>query len=543
MAKIDFRTYLKLEKALANKLKAAWRPLLQESYSAIEKAVDSGDFSTAYRLAHELDCSTLGTENREYFKYNMLATINYGAAMASGDSDTITSYGNHEALLNRVADSFAQQMEYNVTIQTVKAAVQSIALAEKAYAEAHKAEGDTPRFVKPFVEFVEPSDSMIQLVSSLHSSRLATWGFTAEAEILGFDEYQLSAVLDGRTSDFCRLINGKVFKVSDARKSIVNILSLQNPDDAKTVAPWPSQTKDAIRDYSELSSEQMTALGFHIPPFHPFCRTILVRKKKAPILAKPIVQPDGQIIGPSPSTKETFAELGLTISDNGVKHWNDYVGLSPVKVLAQLSGLDPLSVINGALGKKFRSIVIAANGDINLSLKGLLGKAGKYSASAVIDPYTGTIFPDYLTFKNASPARAAEFFKTFYGGLLDVGESMGAKEIVMQAAGDTGAYLHTQAGFKASAGAWSDAAEAIAKSLAEGGVHADAYLTLQAEQQALLQKVLADVHEDALYVLANLPFELSGQPVGQLLMKGLNMEMGLDLNDATALAKAKKVLK
>lgn len=53
------------------------------------------------------------------------------------------------------------------------------------------------------------------------------------------EEYSLVAVLDFRTSQFCRHIDGKVFKVKDAK---------------------------------------CTGFDGNYPPFHPFCRTIAVAK-------------------------------------------------------------------------------------------------------------------------------------------------------------------------------------------------------------------------------------------------------------------------
>ena len=194
--------------------------------------------------------------------------------------------------------------------------MQSIAKVQEELKTVEKAE--KPRYVREFVNFTVEGDKIMQLISSLHTSRLAVWGFAAEADLLGLTTYKLSAVLDGRTSAFCRAINGKVFKVDDARKSINEILSVQNPDDVKSLQPWPKQDKASMEKYAEMTPEELTAAGLHIPPFHPGCRTMLVRVGKAPRTEKPSVPKEREKLPKVVSTKETFEELGLTVTDSVV---------------------------------------------------------------------------------------------------------------------------------------------------------------------------------------------------------------------------------
>jgi hypothetical protein len=82
--------------------------------------------------------------------------------------------------------------------------------------------------------------------------------------------------MDGRTSEFCQMINGKTFLVEDARSTIVQVLNLDNPDDAKHITPWPSQSKASLANLSKLSAQELTNLNLHVPPFHPGCRTLCV---------------------------------------------------------------------------------------------------------------------------------------------------------------------------------------------------------------------------------------------------------------------------
>jgi hypothetical protein len=530
---IDFRTFLKLEKALIKRLRATWTPMAAAYHAQIADALKANDVVKALEIAHKIDLSPVGVQNREYIKYMLLAFLNFGAAMASETDTPLIASLQHDAVLERATKSFLASISYNCTIQTVKDALQSIAL----YEQAQKADGQ--RFVRDFVSFAEPGDAMLQLTSSLHSSRLSTWGFTAEAEVRGITEYKLSAVMDGRTSAFCRMINGHTFKVEDARKSIVQILSAENPEDAKNLQPWPAQDKASMASYKEMSSDDLRAAGYHIPPFHPRCRTILIRAKddSQPKLTKPEVAPDNQKLPKFNATLDAFKELGLHISPEALAHWNAYVGLSPTEVLSSLTGLEPNEVLDGAAGKLHRQIVVNADGDISFTTKGDLA-FGKYGTNMVYDPFTGTMYQSELAFKNADPARAAIFLKTYYKGLLDVGLSTGASSLVVAATSDS-AFLHAQAGFTPSPAAWSDLKETLLADLEVGGKLEKVATTLQPAELDFVKGVLAQDNESAIYILANLPFEFEGMPVGQyLLADAPAMEMTLNLTKPFNVGKA-----
>jgi hypothetical protein len=73
------------------------------------------------------------------------------------------------------------------------------------------------------------------------------------------------------------MIHGREFEVSWARELIVDALEADDPQDLRTLHPWPKQTKAAVAEYGEMSSEELADLGYFVPPFHPGCRTICTR--------------------------------------------------------------------------------------------------------------------------------------------------------------------------------------------------------------------------------------------------------------------------
>lgn len=139
--------------------------------------------------------------------------------------------------------------------------------------KAKKAEGDSGgagRVLHPFSSFMDSAGkSYFNIASSLHTSRVSAYGFTAEAKALGLTEYQLSEQLDKRTCPVCQLMHGKKFKVDDARKLLQVVTRAVDPDDLKALQPWPKQDAKNLEAMAAMSADELVAKGWHTPPFHP----------------------------------------------------------------------------------------------------------------------------------------------------------------------------------------------------------------------------------------------------------------------------------
>lgn len=117
----------------------------------------------------------------------------------------------------------------------------------------------------------------VNLRANLVTSRLATFGFLRQAQEEGVARYEISEVLDEKTCPFCRGIHGTQFSVTETlAERMRTLLSLRDATALKEMAPFPPQTKDALREYDRWTPEQFRERGFDVPPFHPHCRGILV---------------------------------------------------------------------------------------------------------------------------------------------------------------------------------------------------------------------------------------------------------------------------
>lgn len=125
-------------------------------------------------------------------------------------------------------------------------------------------------------------------------------------EEAGIRRYRFVAVLDQRTTDICRFMDGRVFNVSDALDVQRKAEALDDPDEIRDLQPWVYQGSEGGRpilyyekkgerrrvayidasgvgakDERGLFSEALDAAalrkaGILVPPLHPKCRSTIV---------------------------------------------------------------------------------------------------------------------------------------------------------------------------------------------------------------------------------------------------------------------------
>jgi len=103
-------------------------------------------------------------------------------------------------------------------------------------------------------------------------TRSFNFGVLSGMRDAGVDKYQITAVMDDRTTPICIEMNGKIFSVSRGFELADQLMAAQDPDDVKRVAPWvqPSDLEDVGRNGDELPA------GMAMPPYHFNCRTTVI---------------------------------------------------------------------------------------------------------------------------------------------------------------------------------------------------------------------------------------------------------------------------
>lgn len=98
----------------------------------------------------------------------------------------------------------------------------------------------------------------------------------------GFTEYEIVAIMDNRTSEICRAMHGRTFKIGQAQSTIDRILEAEDAEELKQIAPWRKdltefgvKTQDAFKTGPRATSfsSSLADAGMALPPYHFRCRT------------------------------------------------------------------------------------------------------------------------------------------------------------------------------------------------------------------------------------------------------------------------------
>jgi len=88
---------------------------------------------------------------------------------------------------------------------------------------------------------------------------------------LGIEYLEVLAVMDERTSEICKMMNGRIIPVANAAGQRDAMMAAKSPEDVKTISPWlkPAQLKG-------LDTKGIMGKGVIMPPYHFHCRTTVV---------------------------------------------------------------------------------------------------------------------------------------------------------------------------------------------------------------------------------------------------------------------------
>lgn len=391
------------------------------------------------------------------------------------------------------------------------------------------------RYVKPFVSFADQGNDQLQLIASLNGSRLATWGFCAEAEVRNVRRYVVSEVLDGRCCPFCREVaNGKEFSVEDASRLVNEALSADNPEDLKTIQPWPGQSAADIAMYKEMDEAQLVGEGLQIPPYHAGCRGVLMAAGGETEQVGPTTVTGKQAIPQETAQAGDFSALGMNVSSQQLDHWNAMMGVNPIQYMANLLGIDPQAILDG----DWKSVLkFMKNGDVGVTAS---GAADDITAQigTTYDPFSGKFYLDDASFVAGDTGAESAFLTKLYGGLISTGQSVGASSLAVQVA--EGAVTYLKMGFLPSSYDWQNIRLDIKEQL--DGSLSGFWNSLDDDQKQTLMTLLNSNDEASANVIANLGWVYDGQTVGDLLLGDVKGKFSLDLTDENAVQAAKEYL-
>lgn len=541
--------YIILESAIAERILTVWDNPAQ----SIALAVYSKEYDKAREIVYGLDLPLSGLT--PYITAVTKACTNFGAVMAQAEVSSNLNNPFIDDVVNRFETSLTVLVADSIKEKWLEA-IDALQLNPETFYEVEekvkivKADTKKESFIKDFISFGDNSAQLIRMLSGLHTNRLSTWGFVGEAVTLGFDKYKLSAIIDSKTSYFCKNIaNGKEFYVEDARHSITRILE-SNPEDMKALQPWVKATKANLAELELLTSSELTQRGLHIPPFHPWCRTILMRLDAIkyyfnptpldPSLSAEYIEEKGVTVDLSKLplfnalnerkeelTKKIAEALGVKATPKAIKNFNGSTKTELSETLAEILGQDSYTFTETTAKDFTQALTAGKDGAIKIQ-----AEKKDVKVNAYIDGVNGIIGLNNLALQGKLDDMVGEL-KTTLKGLVNVGKANNLKTLQVKTAGQESLVM-TGLGLTADdLGVASATMASALQSLLSIGVK------IPEDDLAMLIAIINSPKFGSygLELIARYPLEIGGKTIAEILFANTKIVANLSLEDGKALDK------
>lgn len=483
------RDYIKAEVGLSTRVMLAWRQRLRET---ADKPV-----------LEALDFQRLLEPQAEWVRFFLRRAISAGASMIRRRPHT---------------DSLKLTEDVNTAYERLDEGLSAALWSEYQAGTVRKKDEAELDKIREFVSFKKGAAKKVMLVSALHSSRLAVYGFVLQAELEQVTAYKLTAVLDGRTSDFCRAIHGRVFEVKEAATMIRMVLAAKSDVELKAVQPWPKQDAASIAAFKKLSDAEVVAAGWHIPPYHPHCRTLCAATRSSEVVVSPVVDPEGA----GKVKDENWSQMGIEASVSDKATWADYVGVGVKEWLQESNGVDASVLLKKKLGKH---LTIKAED----ALAVLLIKGVQNSAKVVVDWAESKIKIDALK------ANDLKFIKRVYKAQVGLLKASNLSRLEVRASSPASAVAHTKMGFLPTETSWDQFRTAARIEMEEGGSLEFLKAALNPAILQLLNNLLSNSSVKAFWALASMVFVVSGATLLAHLLASQSITLVLDREDSESM--------
>jgi SPP1 gp7 family putative phage head morphogenesis protein len=177
--------------------------------------------------------------------------------------------------------------------------------------------------------------SYARLNAGMSTARARSFSEVASYQEAGIESYEIVSVIDERTTDICRALDGQIISTNRAAALLQQQMSLAQPEDIRDVAPLCREVDRDGKRYVETAhgaeiaevtrsgygvkddrgqnsyarmGDQLADVSVGMPPYHFNCRTMTVPRVDAPMAMPnkiPVAQP-----GPAPAAMATGGTAG-----------------------------------------------------------------------------------------------------------------------------------------------------------------------------------------------------------------------------------------
>jgi len=244
---------------------------LSKSVKAIAADLRAGHFEEAKAIARDLTFTDGLEKSAKVLQKFARATALLGAGGVDRPSTSIMANGaGFPFEVDKSAPRLLSNMiSHILTRDTRRRVLDRINRAERFQKAADPIDPD--KLAKDINRFLRGDiRRVVDVSANIVGTRLAAYGLYYEARARGISKYRIDAVIDDRTTDICRNLDGRVFEVEFAFNKTGTLLNTTDPAEQKKLAPFPEL--DQIRG---LSNEELQAQGHDTPPFHFLCRSVV----------------------------------------------------------------------------------------------------------------------------------------------------------------------------------------------------------------------------------------------------------------------------
>jgi len=296
---LKLQAFLALEKSVASTMHAAWDHVARRIVSQVGPLLAARKWDDAHDIANKLSMFGVVERHRKRLEELAVSSFLFGAHNVTGSLQA-TSYVKREQSLpysiQLALDQMTDMVEFHgaeMVRQELHKAIRREELRkyDMSSEDLEEAGMQNPEQAGPRKKKkVRKDDDMaerlnqavtgtgrmaIDIAANLTTSRLVTLGFLAEAINKKIETYQINEVLDEKTCPVCQYMHGKTFYVQKEYGRVMQALGTQDPQQLKSLAPWPNQSKAGLAKLNAMSLEEMQAEGYGSPPYHPGCRGVL----------------------------------------------------------------------------------------------------------------------------------------------------------------------------------------------------------------------------------------------------------------------------
>lgn len=274
---ISPRAFLSLEASFAKTVSPVWSKTGGAAADALLRHISAGEWGAAYELANGLTLDGVAAQKRSRLEELAISALLFGGHLVAGRPADTAYVARSKPLppeLSTAVEQFINGIEANGT-DLVRAALMRFLDEEEDKAKSTELQKTDTLAERLNAAVLGTGKMAIDVGANLTTSRLITLGFLSEAIDRQITTYQVNEVLDSRTCTVCQYMHGKTFEVTQEFSRTILALSSADPNDLKQLAPWPSRSREGLRELNSMRAESMQVSGFGSPPYHPGCRGML----------------------------------------------------------------------------------------------------------------------------------------------------------------------------------------------------------------------------------------------------------------------------